>query len=300
MGEGGTALFTAQAGRPDVSVKLEMASPTLSFKDRGAALLLARATVVKATHVVADSSGNAGTAVAAYSARAGLPCRVFVPDTTSPAKVAQMTAHGADVVPVGGGRAAVAAAAETEAEATSAFYASHVYDPFFLEGTKTYAFEMWEQLGHRLPDVVVLPAGNGTLVLGCALGFAELVAAGAVSRPPRLLVIQAQACAPLAAAYAKGAAEPALVEPDPTMAEGIAIARPLRGAQVLAAVRENGGEIVAVSESEIRAARHDLAAAGLFVEPTAAVPWAGLEKARIAEGHSVVLPLCGAGLKSPG
>jgi threonine synthase len=300
LGEGGTALVVARPDRPDVTVKLELASPTLSFKDRGAVMLIARATLVGASHVVVDSSGNAGTAVAAYAARAGLPCRVFVPSTTSPTKVAQMVAHGADVVPVNGGRAAVAAAAEANAVATGAFYASHVYDPFFFEGTKTFAFEIWEQMGHQVPDVVALPVGNGTLVLGCALGFAELAAAGAISQVPRILAVQSLGCPPLALAFAEESDEPAELEASPTVAEGIAIESPPRGRQVLAAVRRTDGEIIAVSDEEILAARHELAAAGLFVEPTGAVAWAGLTRADLPAGITVVVPLCGAGIKSPG
>jgi threonine synthase len=300
LGEGGTAMVVARTDRPDVSLKLELASPTLSFKDRGAVMLIARATLVGATHVVVDSSGNAGTAVAAYAARAHLPCQVFVPHATSPSKVAQMVAHGADVTPVQGGRAAVAAAAEAEAVATGAFYASHVYDPFFLEGTKTFAFEIWEQMGHQVPDVVALPAGNGTLVLGCALGFAELAAAGAIAQVPRILAVQAIGCPPLALAFEKEDDEPVTIEPTPTVAEGIAIAAPPRGRQVIAAVRHSDGEIIAVSDDEILAARQELAALGLYVEPTGAVAWAGLTRSDLPAGITVVVPLCGAGLKSPG
>lgn len=300
LGEGGTALAGAGPDQPGTTLKLELASPTLSFKDRGAVMLLAHAVLAGATHVVVDSSGNAGTAVAAYAARAGLPCRVFVPHTTSPSKVAQMVAHGADVTPVQGGRAAVAEAAQAATEATNAFYASHVYDPFFLEGTKTMAFEIWEQLGHRAPDVVAVPAGNGTLVLGCSLGFAELLAAGAIQQAPRLLAVQAAACAPLAEAYEADADVPADVHASPTVAEGIAIARPPRGRQVLAAVRESDGEIISVTDEETLAARAELAAQGLYVEPTAAAAWAGLRKADLPAGISVVVPLGGAGLKAPG
>lgn len=298
MGEGGTALVPLDGAL----AKVELASPTLSFKDRGAVLLVARAVLGGARHVLVDSSGNAGTAVAAYAARAGLRCTVVVPAATSPAKLAQIRAHGAELRLVDGSREAAAAAARAEVAAGGAWYASHVWDPTFFEGTKTMAFEVFEQLG-RLPDVVVLPAGNGTLVLGWSLGVAELVAAGVAAAVPRIVAVQAAACAPLAAAWAAGAGEAVTVVTRPTVAEGIAIASPPRGAAVLAAVRASGGSVVAVEDDAIASARDHLAATGFYVEPTAAATWAGLAQVRGEPDWSpeelLLAPLCGAGLKSP-
>ena len=297
MGEGGTAVVPIG----DRLAKVEYASPTLSFKDRGACLLVARAVLGGAEHVLVDSSGNAGTAVAAYAARAGLPCTVVVPAATSPAKLAQVAASGADLLLVDGSREDVAAAARAEVAAGGAWYASHVADPTFYEGTKTMAFEVFEQLG-RLPDVVVLPAGNGTLVLGWARGVAELVATGlvAATATSRIVAVQAAGCAPLAAAWAAGLDEVAPVAPSPTVAEGIAIAAPPRGAAVLAAVRASGGFVTTVDDDATAAARDRLARTGFYVEPTAAATWAGLTRLRTEPGELVLAPLCGAGLKSPG
>ncbi len=293
MGEGGTALVTLDGAL----AKVEYASPTLSFKDRGACLLVARAVLGGADHVVVDSSGNAGTAVAAYAARAGIRCTVLVPAATSPSKLAQIRAHGAELRLVAGSREAVAAAARVAVVTEGAWYASHVADPTFTEGTKTLAFEVLEQLG-RLPDVVVLPAGNGTLVLGWARGVAELQAAGLVTGGTRIIAVQAASCAPLAAAGAAGNDEVTPFEAAPTAAEGIAIAAPARGAEVLAAVRASGGTVTTVDEDAIAAARVRLAHLGFWVEPTAAATWAGL--AQVAGTAEVVLaPLCGAGLKAP-
>jgi threonine synthase len=297
MGEGGTALVAVDGAL----AKVEYASPTLSFKDRGAVLLVARAVLGGADHVLVDSSGNAGTAVAAYAARAGLRCTVVAPAATSPAKLAQMRAHGAELRLVHGSREDVAAAARAQA-AGGAWYASHVSDPTFYEGTKTVAFEVFEQLG-RLPDVVVLPAGNGTLVLGWSLGATELVAAGLVAGPSRIVAVQAAGCAPLAAAWAAGADDAVPVDTSPTTAEGIAIAAPPRGAAVLAAVRASGGSFVTVGDDAIASARDHLARTGFYVEPTAAATWAGLAQARtgpgVRAGELLLAPLCGAGLKAP-
>lgn len=294
MGEGATPLVPLDPDHPTVLAKVDFAMPTLSFKDRGAVVLLAAAAALGAEGVVADSSGNAGTAVAAYAARLGLPARVFVPASTSPGKLAQVVAHGAELQLVAGSRHDVALAAQAAVEHTGAFYASHVHNPVFVHGVKTALYEIVEQLGGA-PDTLVLPAGNGTYVLGAALAADELVALGAIDRRPRIVAVQAVGCAPLAAAW-HGVEPPA---PTGTIAEGIAVAVPARRDQVLEAVRASGGEIVTVTDDEVRAARAWLAGRGFFVEPTAAATAAAWRAGgREADGTTVVV-LCGAGLKAP-
>jgi threonine synthase len=276
--------------------------PTLSFKDRGAVLLAELARRLAPGRVVADSSGNAGTAVAAYCARAGLPCSVYVPEGTSPKKLEQIAAHGARVEVVPGDREAAAAAARAAADEPGTFYASHVFNPYFLHGTKTYVHEIWEDLGGRLPDVLVVPVGNGTLLLGAALAVEELHAAGLVGRRPALYAVQAANAAPLAAAWEAGDEDLADPPPPaaPTLAEGIAIARPPRARQILRAVRASGGTFLTVGEDQIRDAQRDLAAQGFYVESTGVACWAAVRDldAFTTGGRSAVLPLCGAGLKT--
>jgi threonine synthase len=303
MGEGMTPLLAAP-GHPSAAVKVDYLMPTGSFKDRGAVLLAALAKNLAVTRMIADSSGNAGTALAAYAARAGIGCEVYIPAATSAGKVAQLRAYGATVHQVGGSRQDTADAAMQAASRPGVFYASHAWHPFFLHGTKTYVFEIWEQLGGRLPDALVLPAGNGTLVLGCYLGCRDLLAQRLIDRLPVITAVQADHCAPLAEAFAAGLSGPVAVTSGPTIAEGIAITCPPRGAQILAAVRDTGGAVVAVTDDQIRAAHADLARAGLYVEPTSAVCWAafrsGLIPAAPTPGPApqVVMPLCGTGLKS--
>jgi threonine synthase len=300
MGEGAVPAIRAHAGACEVLATLEYASPTLSFKDRGAAVLVAAARRAGANRLVADSSGNAGTAIAAYAARAGLDCEVFVAKSVSPAKLAQVRAHRAEVHLVEGTREDVATAAVDRVETSGAFYASHVWNPFFLEGTKTWAFDAFFASGPHL-DVVVVPVGNGTMLLGAHLGFGELVRAGHLPRMPRLVAVQAEACAPIAAAFRAGDDEVRPVTGRPTVAEGIAVAAPARGTQCLDAVRSSGGIVVTVTEGDIAVARAELAAQGLYVEPTAAAVVAGVTAAGLGSGdRGVVLPLCGAGIKSPG
>ncbi|MFE9635529.1 pyridoxal-phosphate dependent enzyme [Streptomyces sp. NPDC006463] len=281
-----------------VHAKLDFLMPTLSFKDRGAVMLAEVARRLAPQRVVADSSGNAGTSVAAYCARAGLSCEVFVPEGTSEKKTDRMRAHGAAVRVVPGGREAAAAAARAAADGAGAFYASHVFNPYFLHGTKTYVYEVWEELGGRLPEALVVPVGNGTLLLGAALAVEELARRGV--RPPALIAVQAEAVAPLARAFEAGAEEADPVEQRPTLAEGIAIPAPPRARQILAAVRKSGGTVLTVPEDRLRAAQQDLARRGLFVEPTAAACWAGvgpLAPDDPLRGRTAVLPLCGAGSK---
>jgi threonine synthase len=296
MGEGQTPLLELDPDQPNVLGKLEYLMPTLSFKDRGATVLVSFAVALGAGQLVADSTGNAGAAIAAYAARAGLPCRVYAPEATSTHKLAQLEAHGAVVVRVKGSRQDVASAAIAAVESSDPFYASHVWQPAFFEGTKTFAYEVWEQLGRRAPDEVFLPVGNGTLLLGAACGFGDLRKTGLIPSLPRLVAVQASACNPLEQAWRTGRGSPVPVACGPSRAEGIAIEAPVRGRQVLDAVRASGGRVVAVGEDAIARAQAELAARGLYVEPTAAAVYAGIRVDPPA-ARLVVLALCGAGLK---
>ncbi|WP_341873941.1 threonine synthase [Streptomyces ficellus] len=306
LGEGRTPLVRLT---DTVSAKLDFLMPTLSFKDRGAVMLAELARRLEPRRVIADSSGNAGTAVAAYCARAGLDCTVYVPEGTAPGKLEQISAHGARLTRVPGGREATARAARAAAGEPGTFYASHVFNPYFLHGTKTYVYELWEDLGGRLPDTLVVPVGNGTLLLGAALATAELYAHGLVPARPALVAVQARAVAPLAEAFHAGADELLAPASSPapapsstpapvrsTLAEGIAIPNPPRAAQILRAVRESGGTFLTVTEDEIRTAQLDLAARGLFVEPTGVACWAAITAA--PRPGTAVVPLCGAGAKT--
>lgn len=291
LGEGMTPLVPARD--QSLLFKVESGNPTGSFKDRGAAVLLTVLAAAGVRLLVEDSSGNAGAAIAAYSARAGITASIYVPETTSRSKGAQIEAYGARVVRVAGTRDDVARAAQT----APGVYASHCWHPAFFHGTKTIAYELWEQLGWRAPDCVVTPVGHGTLLLGLALGFRELRDAGAIARLPRLVAVQAAACAPLA-----GPALGLATGTGDTIAEGIRIRQPVRRDEILAAVRESGGRWVATEEAEIRGAWDRLAREGLFVEPTAAVApaaaWRLREHADFDPRDVVVVPLTGHGLKA--
>lgn len=296
LGEGATPLVAAGEQWPGLHLKVEYASPTLSFKDRGAAVMVAKAAEWNVRRVVADSSGNAGTALAAYAARAGMSCDIFAPASASSGKLIQMERHGATVHRIDGPRAEATRAAQAFVTERQIFYASHIFNPYFHEGTKTFAYEIWEQSGFRAPAHVYLPVGHGSLVLGAYKGFRELLAAGLIERMPVLHAAQAAACAPIAAAFVRDDVEVAAIDAGDTFAEGIAIAAPPRGARILRAIRETGGDVIVLDDEEVRTARIELARMGWFVEPTAAVPFAAWRK---SPQDSAVVPLSGAGLKAP-
>jgi len=300
LGEGGTPLLDGEWHGAPVRYKLDFMMPTGSFKDRGTTVLVSYLKSRGVTRVLEDSSGNAGASLSAYAAAAGLACRILVPETASYPKIAQIAACGADVVTIRGSRQDVAEAALRQSAET--FYASHNWQPFFVEGTKTLAYELWEQAGFRAPDNVVVPLGYGSSVLGAERGFAELVRSGEIGRRPRLFGVQAAGCAPFAAAFREGVEHLVPTEIRPTVAEGIATPRPTRVVEVLRAVRDTGGTIVAVEEAEIVHALRELARRGLYVEPTSAAAAAGLTRL-LASGtvrpqEYTVLVLTGSGLKA--
>ena len=276
LGEGCTPLIDRVFRGRRAKFKLEWFAPSGSFKDRGVATMISLLRQQGVDEVVEDSSGNGGAAVAAYGAAAGMTVHILAPESTQPSKIAQIRAYGARVRLIPGPREATEMAALEMAE--NIFYASHNWHPFFLQGTKTLGYELWEDLGFSPPDNVIIPTGAGSNVLGCDLAFRELVAAGEIARLPRLYVAQPANCAPVDAAFRAGAQDHIQCDFAPTIAEGTAIKRPLRMRSLLNAGRRSAGGTVAGSEDEIRDAARDLAATGLFVEPTSATAAAAFDQ----------------------
>jgi threonine synthase len=272
-----------------VVVVQEGSRPKGTFKERGAEALAAICARRGLSEVFLDSSGNAGLAVAAACAARGIACRVLVPGSTPEEKLARLRAVGACVEVIPGDRQAAAEAARALRGRLP--YASHVYQPFFLAGVATLAWELAEALAGSAPvpelrpepegsrsvasgaiDRILLPSGNGSLLLGLALGFDALVAAGRLPGLPALHAVQL-------AGYASLAPEgPGDRQPGPPVAAGIAIADPPRCAEMTAAVERTGGDVTVVTEDDIARARRELAAGGFPTDPTGAAAWAGLEK----------------------
>ncbi len=311
LGEGGTPTVALDnwgglIGVPNVYAKLEYASPTGSFKDRGSATLVTRLRELGVRKAVEDSSGNAGASVAAYCAKAGVEAVIFAPESAPAAKLTQIEVYGADLQLIPGARENATKAARDAAQAPDTAYASHNLHPYFIEGTKTFAYEVFEEFAGSgvMPDHVVIPVGNGSLYLGAAKGFRELSAAGFEFASPRLHLAQVEACAPLAEAARAGLDAPTEVAPQPTIAGGISVGQPPRGREVLRTLRDSGGAAVTVSERAVWDARLELAEQeGLFIEPTSAAAFAGVRQLAdvgvIKAGESVLIAVTGAGLKDP-
>ena len=302
MGEGDTPIvplhrIAESLGTIALFGKLEFMNPTGSFKDRGTATMLSVAVEHGVTEVVEDSSGNAGASVSAYSARAGIEAHVFAPSTAPVAKLGQIRVYEAQTHAIPGPREASTDAAVEFQRANNMVYASHNLSPYFVEGTKTFAYEVAAQMS-PLPDHIVIPVGNGSLLMGCWKGFSELIAAGALDEMPRLHAIQAEAVMPIAAEFLGLEWSPG----ETTLAGGIAVGSPPRKNQALRAVRGSGGVVLAVSDDSIVRWQKRLAASeGIFAEPTSAAAFAGIElmlqHGNIQGDEAILAAITGFGLK---
>jgi threonine synthase len=283
-----------------IVLKLDYLCPTGSYKDRGSSVLISKLKELGVKRCIADSSGNAGASIAAYAARAEMDCTIYCPADTSEGKLVQIRAYGARLVKVPGARADTARAVQEEAK--KVYYASHNWNPFFSEGIKTMAFEIAEQLGWNVPDVVVCPTGYSGIYIGLYIGFKELLSRGMIPRLPRLIGIQSEAVSPIYQAFIRKADDVEEVPSHPTLAEGIACVRPVRGKKILEIARETGGCFEVVSEKEILEGWKELAGNGIYVEPTSAVVLKALDRLRqkgiLNSLDSIVLVLTGIGLKA--
>ena len=300
LGEGCTPLVEQAWGDLRPHFKLEWFNPTGSFKDRGSAVMLSYLRQIGIDAILEDSSGNGGSSMAGLGASGGMRVKILTPASTSPAKIAQVRAYGAEIQLVDGPREE--SQAEAIRQSNETFYASHNWQPFFLEGTKSLAYELWEDLGFRAPDNVVIPVGAGSSLLGCAFGFRELMKAGQIAKLPRLFVTQPLNCSPIDASFKAGVDTPVERAVHKTIAEGTAIRHPRRLREIIGALRESGGGTIALTEEEIVAALRRLARQGLFAEPTSASAAAALDKlaaaGSIKANETTVVLLTGNGLKA--
>jgi threonine synthase len=306
LGEGDTPLLQLDRAAPTLGydalwLKDESTNPTGSFKARGLAMAVTRAVLGGAEAFVVPTAGNAGVALAAYAARAGRPARIYAPATTPRTILNQIRWFGGDLELLDGhigdcGRRALEFARET-----GAFPMATLREPYRIEGKKTLGLEIARQMGWRLPDAVVYPAGGGTGLIGMWLAFAELLALGWVQgRMPRLYAVQSAGCAPVVEAVARGAdhCEP---WPDPwTIASGLRVPAPLGGPLMLRAIRESGGGAVAVGDAELsRRATEISRLEGLDLSPEGGASLAAaaqlLEAGAIKASEHVVLFNTGAG-----
>jgi threonine synthase len=309
LGEGGTPLLRSERLARDVGVRElwlksdATGNPTGSLKDRSITVSATKAREFGYGVLSCDSTGNKAASTAAYAARAGLRSVVFCPHDTPLPKAAQAIFFGATLIRVRGHYSQVNAMyRRLVASGRVTWYDCGTDNPFRYEGKKTYAYEIAQALGWRVPDRIVQPGAGGMSLAKTWKGFNELRQLGWVDRVPRMTLVQAAACAPMVRAWERGDAVIEPVERQPTIASAVAAADPgLLGVRTLAAVRASGGAAAGVTDDEIRQAMRDLAREGLFVEPSGSVGLAGLRRL-VRAGHvdpseSVVCVLTGSGFK---
>lgn len=314
LGEGNTPLLLAkrlgqELGVPALYLKNEGNNPTASFKDRPTSVGISVAKEFGATQVITASSGNGGAAVAAYAARAGLGCVVVVPEGTPLAKVAQTVSCGARVIYTRGSYSSSYKLARDSATAYGWVNLTTTFlNPFTVEGDKTVAFELWEQLGRRVPDWVVIPIGAGPLLVGTLKGFEELRILGLTDRLPAMIGVQSEAVHPVADAFATG--EEVVREwqgSTKTVSSGIAdplIGYPQDGTLTLMAIKKTKGQcLIAPDKAAIALGRALAEAEGIFVEPTSSTGIYAVGELRAAGiirgSDTAVVVLTGHGLKTP-
>jgi len=299
LAEGNTPLLSAPRLSErlglNLYLKLEGLNPTGSFKDRGMTLAVSKCLEEGATAVICASTGNTSAAAAAYAGRAGIRCIVIIPEGKIAAgKLAQAITHGAEVLSIAGNFDQALSIVRKIVEEYPVQLVNSI-NPYRLEGQKTGAFEIVDRLG-RAPDFLAIPVGNAGNITAYWKGFNEYYEAGLSSSLPKMLGFQAAGAAPLVLGHP--------VDNPETIATAIRIGNPARGEQALAAARDSGGLIDAVSDDEIIDAYHLLASAeGTFCEPASAASLAGVIKKKnegfFEEGANIVCVLTGHGLKDP-
>lgn len=310
LGEGGTPLLAVprlgeRLGFSRLYVKEEGLNPTGSFKARGISAAVSKAKELGVRAFTIPTAGNAGSALAAYGARAGIRVDVFMPRDTPALFQKEVRAYGATAHLVDGLIDKAGAEARAHAAATGAFDVSTLKEPYRCEGKKTMGYELATQLGWRLPDVVIYPTGGGTGIVGMWKAFAEMEALGWIgSERPRMVSVQAEGCAPITRAYTEGAEGARPWEGATTYASGIRVPSAVGDYLILRAVRESGGTAVAVSEDEIaEGARLINTLEGIFAAPEGGATLAALRalhtRGEVGPDETVVLFNTGTGLKYP-
>ncbi|MBQ7477871.1 MAG: pyridoxal-phosphate dependent enzyme [Selenomonadaceae bacterium] len=288
IGEGETPLLDFRTNNQDYLLKMESMQPTGSFKDRGAYTLINEIHKIGIKKIALDSSGNAGSAIAAYATAAGIECTVYIPDDTSKEKIDQIEAYGAKTVKVPNGRMKACAAAKMNLG--DAYYASHVYNPLFFEGMKSMAHEIYRQLHNDVPEYIFMPVANGTMLIGLFLGFME------IGRLPHFVAVQSKKCAPLYEAFHGLPEEPKRT----TVASAIRIEKPRRLQEMIRAIKASDGDVITVEDTDILKSKKHLGERGIYVETTAAAGLAGALqyfKNGKPDNYRVVIAITGHGLK---
>ncbi|MDH3298840.1 MAG: threonine synthase [Gemmatimonadota bacterium] len=304
---GGTPLLEVPQLRaaldlPHLYVKDDTGNPSGSTKDRASWLVLAKAREYGFDTVAAASTGNAATALAAVAASAGSSAVVFVPASAPEAKLVQMLSYGAEVLPVDGSYDDAFELCLAACDEFGWYNRNTALNPFTIEGKKTAALEIAASLSPQVPDVVIVPTGDGVILAGVAKGFADLLKAGLIERAPRLVAVQPKGSAAIVQALEDGADSVTPVPGAASVADSLVVESPRNGILALQRIRASGGGGVTVSEDAILAAIPFLAGhTGVFAEPAAAASLAGLhaalEAGLVNRDERIVLLVTGTGLK---
>jgi threonine synthase len=281
LGEGGTPLLRADrlgapAGFSDLWIKDEGGNPTGSFKARGLSAAVSKAKELGVTAIALPTAGNAGGAAAAYAAKAGMECHVFMPEDTPPLFKIECERYGAKVTLVPG---LIDACGKIVAERTPRegwHDVSTLKEPYRVEGKKTMGYELAEDFGWELPDAILYPTGGGTGLIGMWKAFEEMEALGWIgSKRPRMISVQASGCAPIPRAFAEGKESSEKWENAQTYASGLRVPKAFADFVILRDIRASHGDAIAVTDDEMRRAADEIGAAeGLFVCPEGAAVWA--------------------------
>lgn len=306
LDEGGTPLIRAvniskELKVRNLHVKNEGQNPTGSFKDRGMTVSVTRAVQSGVRVLICASTGNTSASMSAYAARAGVAAAIIVPaGRVASGKMVQATAYGATIIRVDGSFDDALAMLLQTISGLPGFSGMNSVNPYRLEGQKSAAFEIYEQLSFSVPDYVVLPVGNAGNISAIWKGFKELKASGITENLPRMVGVQAEGASPIAKAFWSGSDAITPVQNPNTIASAIRIGKPASGKKALAALRESEGMVLTVSDDEITAARRMLSSReGIFVEPASAAPIAALKEigSRLEKDAVVVCVATGNGLK---
>jgi threonine synthase len=308
LGEGWTPLLHARrlgaaVGLTELMIKDESLNPTQSFKARGMSAAVSMALELGARKLAAPSAGNAGGALAAYAAAAGLEAYIFMPRDTPHANVVECEQTGAHVTLIDGLITDCGAEIARRKDAEGWFDVSTLKEPYRVEGKKTLGYELAEQLGWQLPDVIVYPTGGGTGLVGMWKAFAEMESMGWIGpKRPRMITVQASGCAPIVRAFGAGATHASEFENAATVASGLRVPKAIGDFLILDALRTSHGSAVAVTDEELLAAVGEIGRLeGLFVAPegAACVPAIRklLRRGEIQPDERVVLFNTGAGIK---
>jgi len=305
LGEGGTPLLRAQAFADDVDlwIKDESLNPTQSFKARGMSVAISMAKFLGAKKLAVPSAGNAGGALAAYAARAGLAAHIFMPRDTPRANIIECREVGAHVTLIDGLITDCGAEIARRKEKEGWFDLSTLKEPYRIEGKKTLGYEIAEQLDWKLPDVILYPTGGGTGLIGMWKAFDEMEKLGWIdNKRPRMFSVQASGCAPIVRAFDAGGKFAAEFPNAHTVASGLRVPKAIGDFLMLNILRESKGGAIAVDDDEtIRTVRKVGSQEGLFVAPEGAACLAALKKLRasgkIDIGERVVIFNTGSGIK---